>query len=617
VSLFLDIPLDGDGPNWVTGDHAFSFVADLAYPDDGIWWRHGDTQGHQEVPAPPQVRMAVQLQDKGYTLEAAIPMAVLSRLAPEWKPPFEERVVGFMFIATDPDGGPDPFGGELIYGGDNDDDSQWARLRLVAAGTAQPPHLEVPIPGDPTRRTAIPRIAETLKDLSLPPGFRVNLFASVPGGPNRLRWGPDGRLYVTEGGWGAGKKLWTLEDTDRDGIAEKRQIFIDGLDTPLGMAFRGTDLYVTHRTGGKGKVSLYRDTDGDGRGEWVQDIVTGLNQGHGVGNIVLGPDDRFYVGQGSTGDLSAGSSPRDATIFRVDSDGQNIQVVAKGLRNAYGFAFDRQGRLFATDNGPNHLGVPHHDEFNYIVEGRDYGFPITYTNPGNTEGLTPPIALFAEHASANGMCFYTGSAFPEDYWDDAFVAIWGPADPNHVDLSGEPRPPWDAYYVARLEIADTVVTRVSRFAGDFVHPNDATTGPGGELFVADWGSTGAKGSQAQADGDGAVYRIVYEASTAVEDEETKFSLPQGISLIGVPNPFNPSTLVSYTVPEAGEVRLRVYNLQGQVVHTLARGWAIPGKYQVVWSGTDEQGRRVGSGIYLVRLEVDSGIARTWKAVLLR
>ena len=149
VSFFLDVPRDGDGGKWIPGDHAFSFTADPEMPKDAIWWRHGNKDGHQEVPAPADVRMAVKLTDDGYHLEAAIPMLVLTRLTPGWRPPFGERVIGFMFIVTDPDGGPDPFGGELIFGGDNDDDGQWAGMRLVQRGVAVPPRYELPIPADP------------------------------------------------------------------------------------------------------------------------------------------------------------------------------------------------------------------------------------------------------------------------------------------------------------------------------------------------------------------------------------------------------------------------------------------------------------------------------------
>jgi hypothetical protein len=142
VALFLDVPGDRDGPTWFVGDHAFAFTADPALPPEGRWWRHGDQQGRQEGLAPPQTRLGVRLEGSGYTLEAAIPMAVLSLFTPAFRPPFAGRTLGFMLLVTDPDGGERPFGGQLGYGGDNDNDASWSRL-LLAAGEAGPPRLEI------------------------------------------------------------------------------------------------------------------------------------------------------------------------------------------------------------------------------------------------------------------------------------------------------------------------------------------------------------------------------------------------------------------------------------------------------------------------------------------
>ena len=141
VALFLDIPLDRDGMAFLPGDHAFAFAADPTYPDYGKWWRYGDEAGWQDASAPPETRLAVQLTQDGYRLEAAIPMAVLTRLTPDWHPPFEGREVGFMFLVADPDNGPEPYGGQLIYGGDYDHDGFWSRLKFAPARVVSPENL--------------------------------------------------------------------------------------------------------------------------------------------------------------------------------------------------------------------------------------------------------------------------------------------------------------------------------------------------------------------------------------------------------------------------------------------------------------------------------------------
>ena len=143
VTLFLDLPLDGDGPGWIEGDHAFAFVADPTYPHDGMWWRRGQPEGHIETLAPPGTRMAVVRTGKGYALEALVPVPPLTVITPFWAPPLATRTIGFALIVTDPDGGNHPFGGQLIYGGGNDDDGGWTRLRLRDATKVSAPYMDV------------------------------------------------------------------------------------------------------------------------------------------------------------------------------------------------------------------------------------------------------------------------------------------------------------------------------------------------------------------------------------------------------------------------------------------------------------------------------------------
>jgi len=70
-----------------------------------------------------------------------------------------------------------------------------------------------------------------------------------------------------------------------------------------------------------------------------------------------------------------------------------------------------------------------------------------------------------------------------------------------------------------------------------------------------------------------------------------------------PNPFNPSTIISYQLPAPGDVLLNVYSITGQHIKTLVDGPAAAGYRTAMWDGTDEQGRRVGSGVYLYRISI--------------
>ncbi|MDD3578614.1 MAG: choice-of-anchor D domain-containing protein [Candidatus Cloacimonetes bacterium] len=68
-----------------------------------------------------------------------------------------------------------------------------------------------------------------------------------------------------------------------------------------------------------------------------------------------------------------------------------------------------------------------------------------------------------------------------------------------------------------------------------------------------------------------------------------------------PNPFNPSTNLRYSMKEAGDVRIDVYNLKGQILKTFHNSHNLPGYYQVNWDGRDMNGRVVGTGVYFYRM----------------
>jgi hypothetical protein len=83
-----------------------------------------------------------------------------------------------------------------------------------------------------------------------------------------------------------------------------------------------------------------------------------------------------------------------------------------------------------------------------------------------------------------------------------------------------------------------------------------------------------------------------------------------------PNPFNPSTTISFALPAAGVVDLSVYDVSGRRVTTLASGLRAAGPHTETWDGKDASGREVGSGVYFVRLTA-AGETATRKMVLMK
>jgi DNA-binding transcriptional regulator YhcF (GntR family) len=90
----------------------------------------------------------------------------------------------------------------------------------------------------------------------------------------------------------------------------------------------------------------------------------------------------------------------------------------------------------------------------------------------------------------------------------------------------------------------------------------------------------------------------------------------GIKLSNHPNPFNPETRITYTLPEAGNVTLAIYSVNGQRVRTLVNGYRSAGTWNVTWNGRNELGVNVPSGTYFYRLTMGSQI-QTEKMVLTR
>lgn len=72
-----------------------------------------------------------------------------------------------------------------------------------------------------------------------------------------------------------------------------------------------------------------------------------------------------------------------------------------------------------------------------------------------------------------------------------------------------------------------------------------------------------------------------------------------------PNPFNPTTTINYSLPASGEVMINIYNILGQKIKTLVTERKAAGKYNVVWSGLNDYGNQVGSGIYFYRIIVQN------------
>jgi hypothetical protein len=93
--------------------------------------------------------------------------------------------------------------------------------------------------------------------------------------------------------------------------------------------------------------------------------------------------------------------------------------------------------------------------------------------------------------------------------------------------------------------------------------------------------------------------------------------PKTFALVqNYPNPFNPSTLIRYQLPDEREVTLVVYNILGQTVKTLVHEFENAGTHEILWDATNDQGRRVSSGLYVYRIKAGTS-TDTKKMILLK
>lgn len=257
---------------------------------------------------------------------------------------------------------------------------------------------------------------------------------------NNLRFTPEGRLAAL----GYNGNVYLLKDTDGDALEDAADVFWDRptIRVPVGMAWTEKGVYVSSH----GKVSLLRDTNGDGHADDEQIVAQGWPEtdvasgGVDATAVTLDREGNVYFAL-LCADYSNPYRVRDGrshydrnsprgTIMRLSADHRQRDVICTGMRVPYTLAFNRHGDLFVTDQeGATWLpdGNPL-DELNQILPGRHYGFP-----PRHAEYLPdvvdePPVVAFGpQHQSTCGLVFNEASpgraSFGPVEWEgDALVA---------------------------------------------------------------------------------------------------------------------------------------------------------------------------------------------------
>jgi glucose/arabinose dehydrogenase len=271
--------------------------------------------------------------------------------------------------------------------------------------------------------------------IKLPPGFSINYYAENVEGARSMALSPKGTLFV--GSRDAGK-VYAVLDRNNDNKADDVVVIAEGLNSPNGVAFRNGSLYVAEIS----RVIRYDNIEAMLENPPKPVVVNNnfpSDSAHGWKYIKFGPDGKLYVPVGMPCNVcnKEGEDERYGTIMRMEPNGNQLEIFAKGVRNTVGFAWHPEtGELWFTDNGRDWLGdnIPP-DELNRAPrKGMHFGFPFCHggsiSDPEfgklrNCSEFTPPEIKLGPHVAALGMAFYTGAMFPAEYKNQIFIAEHG------------------------------------------------------------------------------------------------------------------------------------------------------------------------------------------------
>jgi len=372
---------------------------------------------------------------------------------------------------------------------------------------------------------------EELKALVVPDDMEIKLFASEPmiTNPAAIDIDTQGRVWVAEIQWyrraaktpGA-DRIVVLEDTDKDGVADKSTVFADALFAPMSVCVAGDKVYVATSP----DLWMYEDKNGDLKADGPpKKILTGFggnNHDHGAHSLVLGPDHKWWMAHGDSGynvtgvDGSKIEFPAGGMI-RGELDGTKLENVAVNFRNSYEIAVSSFGESFCSDNdNDGNVSV----RICWILEGGNYGWfkrpgpkfaaGVPLANTWHFRGAIPgfvPSTIVTGFGSPCGMCYYEGSTIPSLK-----------NTPLHCDAG--PREV-RAYPHKKAGAGFTGESRniVTSKGDDYFRPDDICTAPDGSLFIADWYDGGVGGHAYNNPNQGRIFRLTPKAGKPSRTEK--------------------------------------------------------------------------------------------------
>lgn len=265
--------------------------------------------------------------------------------------------------------------------------------------------------------------------LMAPPGTMISIIGAGLGAPRFMTFDSAGNLLV-----GAQEDGIVYRYRYANGNLGQPETLISDLDQPASVALFTTNggdyLYVEEEQ----QISRYRYDPAGPVGQQeiiIPDLPTG---GHHTRTIAFGPDGMLYLAVGSSCNICEEEDRIRATVSRANPDGTNLEIIATGLRNPVGLAFQPgTDRLWATVNERDNQGdeIPP-DLVTIVEEGADYGWPdclppdATPQDAGaDCSEVTPPTVGIQAHSAPLGLAFLDGVEIPDDLTGDLVVVQHG------------------------------------------------------------------------------------------------------------------------------------------------------------------------------------------------